>query len=389
MPPKSAHRSVGGPPGGQLLAVDEAVADGLLRDRSRRPACRPPPGRSTCTGRCRPPGRRSPRTRRARWGRAPAPSPVGIGSTMLSALKSRAFCGSSATPLSLKKSVSVPDVAGVIGTGAGVTHLRRSDATRCRGGPGGGRRRHAAGGSEWPGGQRRVEHSGGQRRRWAVAAVCGQHGGPGCGSRRLHRLGRGGGTGKAEDAGDSRRPPLVARIRQRAGDLDHRRRSFHWGLVSRCVSQRLGQAPTVSTAPHWSPGPEPTWNQPLTGLQRNRDQPVADRRTACSYGAAITGLYPVHVTDSPRRRHRTPRSTATPRSWPGRSSAPGSRSGRTAGTFNVPNPVGSLAPRRRRRRCPPTRCSSRTCSRTRRVRACTSGIRSATSPPTSTPATTG
>ena len=46
--------------------------------------------------------------------------PVGIGSTMLSALKSAAFCGSIATFFSLKKSVRVPDEAGTMaGDGCG------------------------------------------------------------------------------------------------------------------------------------------------------------------------------------------------------------------------------------------------------------------------------
>src|ERR1700687_1773349 len=45
--------------------------------------------------------------------------PGGTGSTMLSALKSRPFCGCSLTPLSLKKSASVTEVAGTSVSGGG------------------------------------------------------------------------------------------------------------------------------------------------------------------------------------------------------------------------------------------------------------------------------
>src|SRR6267142_4009599 len=48
------------------------------------------------------------------FGSGTCDQPFGIGSTMVSALKSRLFCGSICTPLALKKSASVPEAAGVI-----------------------------------------------------------------------------------------------------------------------------------------------------------------------------------------------------------------------------------------------------------------------------------
>ena len=149
-----------------------------------------------------------------------------------------------------------------------------------------------------------------------------------------------------------------------------------------------GQGATVTPRQSRPPGLEPSWNQPLTAPQRNRYLPVAGERAAAD-------LYPVHVSSeslpTPSRRKRlepTPRSTATPRSWPGRSSVPGSRRGHSRAPSTCPTRWARWR-RPTARRCPPTRCSCRTCSRTRRARACTSGIRSATSPPTSTPATSG
>ena len=50
------------------------------------------------------------------FGSGMRPQPVGIGSTMLSAVNPSARCGSRATPFSLRNSVRVPDVAG--GSGA-------------------------------------------------------------------------------------------------------------------------------------------------------------------------------------------------------------------------------------------------------------------------------
>jgi len=50
---------------------------------------------------------------------------------MLSALKSRLFCGSSVTPFALKKSASVPEAAGAIVAGA----ARGRPASKCRRAP--------------------------------------------------------------------------------------------------------------------------------------------------------------------------------------------------------------------------------------------------------------
>src|SRR2546426_10275659 len=96
---------------------------------------------------------------------------------MLSALKSRLFCGSSFTFFALKKSVSVPEAAGVIVTGGGtgtagiemppgaaVAGAPAGWATN-RGGPGVGapaaRRGGGGGGGGWGGGGSRGGGGGG------------------------------------------------------------------------------------------------------------------------------------------------------------------------------------------------------------------------------------
>src|SRR6185436_20415421 len=98
--------------------VDEAVADGLLRVEvadqlvdldwaldEYRPL---PPTRSAITANAS-----------GTFGSGTCDQPFGTGRTMLSAWKSRLFCGSSLTPFELKKSASVPVLAGVIVTGGG------------------------------------------------------------------------------------------------------------------------------------------------------------------------------------------------------------------------------------------------------------------------------
>ena len=134
-------------------------------------------------------------------------------------------------------------------------------------------------------------------------------------------------------------PP--ARTRQR------RAISFIDGGPSSAVrgSSHLRQAPTVSAR-------EVLATRAGTDLESTSDRSATEPIPTRGRRGRHTGcLYPVHVTESPTaqsaaptRPMRTPRSTATPRSWRGRSSTPGSRHGRESGTFNVPNPVGSLAP---------------------------------------------
>jgi leucyl-tRNA synthetase len=92
---------------------------------------------------------------------------------------------------------------------------------------------------------------------------------------------------------------------------------------------------------------ESTWNQALTGLQRNRDQPWPQCRSEGS-------LYPVGVTespiaapglpqeptdadsDAPQHRYTAELAGQIERAW--------QETWNKLGTFNVPNPVGSLAP---------------------------------------------
>ena len=70
------------------------------------------------------------------FGSGTCDQPFGIGSTMLSALKSRLFWGSIWTPFALKKSASVPEAAGVIVTGGGAGTAGVDDPQRGRAGGG-------------------------------------------------------------------------------------------------------------------------------------------------------------------------------------------------------------------------------------------------------------
>src|SRR6201994_2880287 len=106
--------------------------------------------------------------------------------------------------------------------------------------------------------------------------------------------------------------------------------------------------PTVTTGQTPWIGSKSSWDELLIGAQSNRDQPVAGI-------AAWRPLYPVQVTESPTTAPGQNSGAAQPDSdAPPWSRYPAARAAcveRTwqdnwakLGTFNVPNPVGSLAP---------------------------------------------
>ena len=108
---------------------------------------------------------------------------------MLSALKSRLFCGSSLTPFSLKKSASVPEAAGAIVSGGG---------GGCRSGAAiaGGHRCRAGVDSRLARGLRGSRGAVG-----ATVTVCVTVRGSGSGGSGNTGSADGGGAGKADDAG--------------------------------------------------------------------------------------------------------------------------------------------------------------------------------------------
>ena len=87
-------------------------------------------------------------------------------------------------------------------------------------------------------------------------------------------------------------------------------------LQSECATDLLLQPPAAQT-----------WNQPLTGLQRNRDRAVAD---------AVDTLSGVTEPDELAYRYNAALANRIEADW--------QRYWQRSGTFNVPNPVGSLAP---------------------------------------------
>jgi len=102
------------------------------------------------------------------------------------------------------------------------------------------------------------------------------------------------------------------------------------------MTRSLRQGATVTPARSRPPALGPSWNEPLTGLQCNRYPPVAD-------GRATADLYPVHVSseavtdaDTPQFRYTAKLAGEIERAW--------QQTWSQQGTFNVPNPVGSLAP---------------------------------------------
>ena len=94
--------------------------------------------------------------------------------------------------------------------------------------------------------------------------------------------------------------------------------------------------------------------------QRNRYQPVAgeigDRR-ACLYPVDVTETPTAHpaAADTPQHRYTAELAGEIERAW--------QRPGRELGDIQRAQPGGLAGARRTGRRCPPTRCSSRTCSR--------------------------
>src|SRR6185369_5503531 len=128
------------------------------------------------------------------------------------------------------------------------------------------------------------------------------------------------------------------------GILDHRRHSFPTARA--CHDPRQGA--TVSARERLPPGLEPSWNQALTRLQRNRYQAVAGRRAV---GRAAGPLYPVGVTESattqppvstdgdadiPQYRYTAALAGEIEQAW--------QQTWARLGTFNVANPVGTLGP---------------------------------------------
>ena len=149
-------------------------------------------------------------------------------------------------------------------------------------------------------------------------------------------------------------------------------------------------------------GLELSWNQPLTALQRNRYQPVAPRPATVTASAVSSrghsrlpggrrpdrSLYPVCVTESPtagtteadadvpRHRYTADLAGRIERTWQDNWQA--------WGTFNVPNPVGSLAPADGSA-VPSDKVFILDMFPYPAARACTSATRWATSPPTLCP----
>lgn len=90
------------------------------------------------------------------------------------------------------------------------------------------------------------------------------------------------------------------------------------------------------------PGPQPTWNEALIGPQCNRYQAVAS-------GPANAALYPVEVNEAPTTQGSGDPSDQVPphrynAALAGRIEESWQEHWDRAGTFNVANPVGSLAP---------------------------------------------
>ena len=155
------------------------------------------------------------------------------------------------------------------------------------------------------------------------------------------------------------------------------------------------------------PSPDPSAMQPRPTRHRRAATAITDRLAECAPGIARLSR---SVQDCQRpytlcavTEYRADRPTE-PRTAGRRIDAPQFRytaelAGRieqtwqeqlgSAGHLQRAQPGRLARAHRRHRRFRPTRCSSRTCSRTRPVRVCTSAIRWATSPPTSTRATSG
>ena len=104
----------------------------------------------------------------------------------------------------------------------------------------------------------------------------------------------------------------------------------------------FGRAPTVARGDRFPPASQPTWNEPLIAAQSNRYQAVASERRN-------RALYAVEVTQAPSTQGSGDLSEQTPRhrynaALAGRIEDAWQQYWSEAGTFNVANPVGSLAP---------------------------------------------
>ena len=276
-PAEVGQRGVGGPPGRQLLAVDEAVADGFLRVELSEQLVDHDLGVGCVEAVAADPvGDHGERV-----------GDVGIGHVFPAAGHGQHDVQRAESDAGLRLEGDVVGGEELPQCARG----RRSDGRRGRRGQGGG----ADAGRD----------GGGTRRCWGRAGL-GQgllaglrrHGdrlgdGRGCwsgqrrlGDRRLRRRGR---ARQTEDSGDAcgARPDSSCHDPPLAGDFAHRVQPSRSSpdVYLRFRAAHPVQATNVSMRFAQPPVPGPTWNQPLTHPQRNRYQPVARE-------IAIGGLIP-------------------------------------------------------------------------------------------------